>query len=420
MAVIFGFVCSRVSYIIIMKNRSLSSSTPSLSLAFFGFTLVGIAGGVTSVLLPSLDAFYHVGDATLGLLFLGTSLGYFLAALGSGLLAERLGLRWFLILGAIIVLVGQCGSGLRLPFVLLLCMRTLVGFGIGIIETGFNVFVTAQPRHTVLLNYLHAFYGVGALLSPLIASNMLAFYWPWYSVYLLTGVLSLPLALGVALLLRVPLQLQERAVQKDEPLKENVLRATLRYPVLWLAILFLLVYVGIEVSIGNWSYTFLLGARHQGTLLAGWIVSGFWLGLTLGRFALQAIAERFGMGVKALLYACILAILLGLLLVWLIPLDSITAFGFCLIGLGLAPIYPITVALTPQLVPARLNTSAIGLMVSMSTIGLALFPWMAGVLSQAFGIWTLLPYSLLLTLLLLGIWRFLARKTTGDTHSSTT
>jgi fucose permease len=394
------------------KAKSSPSSRTShapMNLAFFGFALIGMNGGANGVLLPSLSAFYHVGDATIGLLFLVSSLGYFLSALSSGLLAERLGLRWLLFLGAITFLLGLLGFGVELPFILLLPSRMLIGLGVGLIETGFNVYVSTQPRHTTLLNYLHAFYGVGALVGPLLASAILALLWGWNIVYILMGALSLPLLLGLSILFSFPhAETPDRIEEK--PVSENVLSATLKLPVVWLAGLFLLVYVGIEVSLGNWSYSFLLEARQQGTVSAGWIVSGFWLGLTLGRFIIQPLSERLGFSTKALMYACMLGIAIGLLLIWLVPLGAIAALGFFFIGFSLAPIYPLMVAITPKLVPARLGPSAIGLLVSVSIIGLALFPWVAGILAQGLGIWTLLPYTLVLTIILIGLWGYLAKQ----------
>ncbi len=388
-----------------------TSHTPlaPINLAFFGFILIGLNGGANGVLLPSMSAFYHVGDATIGLLFLVSSLGYFLSALGSGLLTERLGLRWLLILGTFTFILGLLGFSVELPFILLLPSRLLLGLGVGLIETGFNVYVSARPRHTTLLNYLHAFYGVGALLGPLLASSILALLWGWNIVYLLMVAVSFPLLLGLIILFDTPRTVMPVSIEEPSA-SGNVLSATLKLPVVWFAGLFLLVYVGIEVSLGNWSYSFLLAARQQGTVTAGWIVSGFWLGLTLGRFIIQPVSERLGVSTKALMYVCMLGIVIGLLLIWLVPLGAIAAIGFFFIGFSLAPIYPLMVAITPKLVPARLGPSAIGLLVSVSIIGLAIFPWVAGILAQFLGIWTLLPYTLVLTIILIGLWGYLAQQ----------
>jgi len=388
----------------LMKVTSSPSLRLPVGLAFFGFVLIGMNGGANGILLPSLSAFYSVGDAIIGLLFLVSSLGYFLSALSSGLLTQRLGLRWVLLIGAMTFLFGILPFGLKLPLFLLLPARLMLGFGIGMLETGLNIYVTALPRSTLLLNYLHAFYGVGALVGPIAASLILALQWGWNSVYLFLGGLNLLLLLGFGVLFG-PVQLDASAQEGEQSPSRNVLSTTLRLPVIWLAALFLLVYVGVEVRLGNWSYSFLLENRHEGTLLAGEIVSGYWLGLTLGRFLLQNLAERLGVGTTGLMYACVTGVGIGLLLIWFIPAGVMAALGFCFIGFSLGPIYPLTVAIAPKLVPAHLGPSAIGLLVSVSIIGLAVFPWAAGVLAQFLGIWTLLPYTHGLTIIMFAIWR---------------
>ena len=385
----------------------IKSSILAVWLAFFGFVLVGLNGGANGILLPSLSAFYHVGDAVIGLLFLLSSCGYFLSALSSSLFTERIGLRWFLVLGSIALLVGLLPFGLQMPFWLLLMARLLAGFGIGIIETGLNVYITSLPRNTSLLNTLHAFYGAGALLGPLIASAILASSWGWQSVYWLMAGLSLLLVFGFTMLFSSSQHITIK--EEGQADKENVLTATLKLPIVWIVTIFLLVYVGLEVSLGNWAYSFLTESRHQGTVLASWVVSGFWLGLTLGRFTLYRLAERIGVSARKLMTLCIIGIGISLLLIWFLPSSIVAVVGFCLVGFGLAPIYPMTVAFTPTLVPARLSASAIGILVSVSILGLALFPWIAGIAAQFVGIWTLLPYSLVLTVVLIGFWYTLTR-----------
>src|SRR5258708_18632712 len=91
----------------------------SIWLSFFGFLLVGLGGGAGGVLLPSLGAFYHQGDAVLGTLFLVSALSYAVSSVSCGPLAERLGLRWLLMLGICVLLVCLLGVILELPFAFL-------------------------------------------------------------------------------------------------------------------------------------------------------------------------------------------------------------------------------------------------------------------------------------------------------------
>jgi len=389
----------------------LKQSYLRMGIAFFGFALIGANGGAAGVVLPSLSSYYQVDKSVVGLLFLASSTGYFLSAFSSSLLLEKLGPRRFLMMGALTFLLGTLTIGLKPPFVAILATRLFLGFGIAIIETGLNAYVVALPRSTSLLNSLHAFYGAGALFGPVVAAAILAMNWGWNSVYLTWTLLSLPLLLGFAIVFSHQLPAASNR-KEEEAATGNVLIAALRLPVVWWASLFLLLYVGIEVSLGNWSYSFLIEGRHQQVLLSSLTVSGYWLGLTLGRFTLSNIAERLGIGNVFLIYNCMAGIVIGVLIIWLFPVEVAAAVGFCFIGFSLGPIYPTTVALMPDLVPSRLVPSAIGFLVSMSILGIAVFPWLAGILAQRTGIWSLLPYTIILTISMLLFWWIIFRGST--------
>jgi fucose permease len=196
--------------------------------------------------------------------------------------------------------------------------------------------------------------------------------------------------------------------QAEQHIAENVTIAVLKLAAVWLGALFLFLYVGTEISVGNWSYSFLLEDRHQGTLLAGWVVSGYWFGLTLGRFLINTIAERLHLGIAAMLYACLIGIGISALLVWFIP--SLQILGFCLIGFFMGPIFPSMIAVVPYLVPGRLVPSAIGFLVGTSVVGGALFPWLVGTLAQYIGIWALLPCTIALTVIMFSNWWAITRR----------
>lgn len=388
-----------------------AASRPQLGTAFFGFVLIGVASGAWGVLLPSLSAYYNVDKSVVGLLFFASAVGYFLSALGTGFLTAKLGQRWYLVTGTATFMLCCVLLALKLPFALVLFIRLFQGMATGILEAGLNLFVAALPNNTALLNYLHAFYGVGALVGPLIASTILAFSWGWNTAILIWTFLALPLLIGLLALFRHQSSGVAHEGQTGEG--ENGLLAALKIPVVWLATLFLLFYVGVEVSLGSWGYTFLLENRHESDLLAGGIVSGYWLGLTLGRFILNNIAGRLRLGLSGLMYTCMGGIVLGILMIWLIPGVVASAVAFCLTGLSLGPIYPSTVALVPDIVPSRMVSSAIGFLVGLSILGVALFPWIAGTLAQYTGIWSLLPYSVGLTVIMLALWWTIRRGSQG-------
>ena len=391
-----------------MKDLSTRFARLSIGLSFYSFALVGLSVGIGGVILKSLSTYYHVGDAVLGTLFFVLYLSYSLSSFFCGPLAERLGLRWLLALGTSLFLLSTLGFIMKVPFALLEISYVCMGLGTGMVETGFNIFMSALPGRTLLINYLHAFYGVGSIFGPLLATGMLALLWGWNMIYVVLAILILLQFGGILLLLRAP-AVEKGPSQEQAPTQSNAFREALAQPLIWFTAIFLLVYSGVEICASSWGYTYLVENQVLGPLAAGWVVSGFGIGLTLGRFLIQPMAERKGVGVVTLMYTLIGGAIVSLLVTWLMPFGLLAGIGFCLLGLSLAPVYPLTVALVPKLVPERLVPSAIGVLVSVSISGLSVLPWLAGILAQFQGIWTLMPYLLILVLILLAFWISLAR-----------
>lgn len=373
-----------------------------IGLAFLAFVLIGANDGAFGVLLPSLQTAYGLDKASVSYLFLAGTAGYLIAALSSGGLVEWLGERRFLMLGTAILALAWLTLSQVPPLVVTVLMLLSIGCGLGILDAGLNAYVAGLPQSTALLNYLHAFYGGGALLGPLIAGALLNTGQPWSAVYWLWAGLATMVLLGVRLSFPA-----RPARSADEPDSPRLLRQALRLPVVWLASCFLLFYVGAEVSLGNWSYSYLTEERAQPTLLSSWIVSGFWMGLTVGRVALAQVAERIGSA--RLIQGCLAGVVLGVLLVWFSPFVALTAFGLWLAGFSLGPIFPSVIALMSTRVVARLLPTAIGFLASFGSMGAALFPWLAGNLAERAGLTTLLPYVAVLTMIMLGLWIALQR-----------
>ncbi len=373
-----------------------------VALAFFAFILIGANDGSLGVLLPSIRTHYRVDNSTIGLFFLCSTVGYFIASFNNGLLMEKLGNRLFLMVGTGTFLLGVCLLSLMPPFALLLGASLVLGMGLAMLDAGLNSYIAGLPGSTAMLNYLHAFYGIGAWLGPIVASSLLALQWGWNSVYLVWGGLSIFLLIGLGIFFG------SRPRQEKLPTEGNVLAMALRLRVVWLGALFLLFYVGSEVSLGSWSYSFLTEERHGALLLSGWVVSGYWLGLTLGRLSLAKVAQRIG--AQRLIELCLVGVVVGLLLVWLVPVEIVSAGALLLIGFSLGPIFPTTIALMSRLVSARILPSAIGFIASLGSMGGALFPWLAGNLAQHVGLWSLLPFVIILTVFMLGIWLALQKQ----------
>lgn len=377
-----------------------------VGLSFFAFILIGANDGAVGILLPSVIAHYGIDKATAGLLFAASTLGYLIAAFTSGLLLEWLGRRNMLALGTGGMMLGAAIFSTMPPFGVLFPVLFCIGFGVAILDAGLNAYIAGLPSSTGLLNYLHAFYGIGALIGPLVASTILALALGWNTTYLVWVAAGGVVLLGFLLLFqhdgRAPVaQVGAKQAQGEG----NILFVTLRMGLVWLAALFLLIYVGAEVSLGTWSYSLLTEDRNAAALISGWTVSGYWMGLTVGRIVLGRIAERAG--AARLIQWCLVGVAVGVALVWVAPTVALAAVGLWVTGFSLGPIFPSTIAVISERVAGRLQQSAIGFAASLGSLGAAFFPWLAGTLAQRVGLWTLLPFVGTLAVLMFALWMVL-------------
>ena len=240
---------------------------------------------------------------------------------------------------------------------------------------------------------------------------MLAAGLSWGAVYLVFAAAGVPLTVGFAL--RYPATLPTGGPDADPEVptaRASIFGAALRHPAVLASGLFLAVYVGVEISLGNWLYSLLVEDRGQGALLAGGVVSAYWMGFTLGRFVLSVLAERFGIGPADLAWGCLTVVMAAATTVWLVPGILTAGTGLVVLGFALGPIYPLTVAVLPRMAPRRLVPTAIGILVGVSVLGGAFFPWVAGTLADAAGLGSLLPYILLLGAALLANWWWISRR----------
>jgi fucose permease len=270
----------------------------------------GIHGRTGGVLLLAQMNDYGVDRPTIGITFLTGSAGFVLGSLSNGLLIRRLGVRMSLAVGVGAYALASLGLAARPPFAAFVAVQLVTGYGTGILESVLTAYLATLPGATTLLNRLHAFFGVGALIGPSFAAWMVGFA-PWTVVMLVLAVAAVPLVAGflIAYPRALPAEpgskpVEHRTEAGDSPASASHLVAALRDPGVRFGAAMLLVYVGLEVGVGNWGFSYLAQARGLGGTLAGYSVSGFWLGLTAGRFLISPVASRAGLGPGGMMYAC--------------------------------------------------------------------------------------------------------------------
>jgi fucose permease len=378
----------------------LAKKNPSLlliGLAFLGFISIGLPDGLLGVAWPSMRAFFQLPLDALGGLLVSYTIGYLLSSFSSGRLRSRFSVGVLIALSCLATGISLLGYALSAYWWIVLLFGILAGLGAGAIDAGLNTFAALHfsPR---IVNWLHAFYGIGAFSGPLLMTKVLAAGYSWQLGYIILGLGQLALALSFTAS-RKQWELGHREnttiAKEDERIST---RATLRLPVVWLSIAVFFVYTGIEAAAGAWAYSLFTEARGIAMMTAGTWVSLYWGGLTAGRIGAAIIAHRIS--APRLLRGCIVGQALGAVLLWASLSSLSSLLGLALIGLASAPIFPSLIAMTPARLGTRHTANGVGFQIAAAVLGQSLLPALLGILARAFGL-EIIPLTLLIAIFLL-------------------
>jgi fucose permease len=120
-----------------------------------------------------LEIYYGINYTVVSLLFLSPFLGYVTAALVNNRMSLRFGRRGAATIAPATRLVTYIVIAVHPPFAVIIVILVLAGFGSGHQDASYNVWLGTMNGATELLSFLHGFYGLGALLAPLIATSMI-------------------------------------------------------------------------------------------------------------------------------------------------------------------------------------------------------------------------------------------------------
>ncbi|KAG6013515.1 hypothetical protein E4U54_006640 [Claviceps lovelessii] len=355
-----------------------------------------------------LESHYNLSYTIVSLVFLSPFLGYVSSALLNNYLHHTLGQRGISLICGGCHLVAYLIIALHPPYGVLVLAFVLAGFGNGVADAAWNAWIGNLANSSELLGLLHGFYGVGGVVSPLIATTMITKAGlPWFSFYyIMIAMAGLEIIFLSCAFWSSSGTAYRRVYKTHETEHGTRLRDVLfKAPsarVSWVAALFLLCYVGVEVALGGWIVVFMLRVRQGEPFASGMSAVGFWLGITIGRVILGFVTPRLGIKLSTAVYIGTAA---GLeLIFWLVPQFYVSAVAVALQGFFLGPLFPNAVLVASKLLPRQHHVLVIGFAAAFGGCGAAMLPFVTGILAQTRGPQVLQPMVLSLLLVLLGIW----------------
>lgn len=374
-------------------------------LAYIAFISLGLPDGLLGVAWPSIRADFNLPLDALGGLIFSTMLGYLVSSFFSGRILSRLGVGN--LLAASCAATGFCLLGYTLSpaWWVMVALGLVAGLGAGAIDAGLNTYIAANHGET-LMQWLHASFGVGVTLGPLIMTGALNLFGAWRVGYWAVGPAQLLLAACFALTAARWKSQQKPPAEGETHLMDykTSLWSTLKQVGAWLSILLFFVYTGIELTLGYWVYSLLTEARGMVPGVAGLVTGSYWATFTVGR-VLAGIFTRRIPSHKLLTGAMLLA-LVGAVLLWWNPAEWVSLAGVALVGFAIAPIFPGLVSGTQGRVSAAHTANTIGMQISAAGLGIAALPSLAGALAQRTSLEIIPPYMAAMIVLLFILFTF--------------
>lgn len=343
--------------------RSLLTLGCFLAFFVFGFT-DNLKGPTLPAILTELNIDYAVG----GNILFGVYLGFLIATLVTGLLADRIGLKPVMLLAGACLLIGVSAYSLSTTAWMLSGSIFVIGAGLGALELGPNAIIVSLHRDHkgLFLNLMSVLHGLGSMLAPLFAGWLLSLGIGWRSVYRWDLVLVALFVINF-IFLRFPTaaetaRLDFRAVPR--------LLFSGRMPWFYLAIAF---YVAAEIGIASWLVVFLQQQHRLSVSASNQSLSLFFAMIMTGRFLGGFIVQRIGY-LRSIFLAS-----LGVVLFTAVGLfgPGRLYFFLPLTGLCLAIIFPTLTAAVTDASPANTNT-VLGLLFTFAGVGGLIGPWLVG------------------------------------------
>lgn len=312
-----------------------------------------------------------------------------ISSLFSPHLIKRLAVKWIVIISIILTICGLLGFSSVTQYWQLFIWAIPYGLGAGAIDAALNYYVASHYSSRVM-NFLHCFYGLGAVISPnimavaLMRSN-------WHTGYLWTAILQ-----GIILsicIFSLPLWNINKSEDSTEASETVGIIASLKIPGVILTLIAFFSYCAGEATSFLWTSSYFAETK---TNISSQLVASFgsliFGGLMIGRLIAGFIANK--LDDRQLIKSGLLIEAIGLILI-IIPTSRyfLAMIGFLLVGTGMGPIYPAIQHMVPINFGKKHAAAVIGLQMASAYIGSTFMPTVFGFIQQAIGIW-IMPYYL--------------------------
>ena len=340
------------------------------------------AFGTWGTRIPAIKHHVGIGNGQLGIAFSGLAIGLVVGTRVAGGVVDRFGSRPAIRVAIVVLCAVLIGPALADTLAALTAALFVLGAIGGFLDVAMNAHTVVVERGygRPIMSSVHALWSVGLLIGALTGAGAAALGLdPRLHFGIVAAALLLPSLLALGGLLAAGADL----VPEEAKLAPAFAKPPLLLPaVLLLGLVAFSSFVG-EGAAGEWSAVYLHDSLHTSAGVAATAFAAFSSTMAACRFASDRLQARFGP--VALVRAGSLIAAFGLGFALMIHAPAAAIIGFALLGVGFAPVVPITFS-------AAGNTGLgptgviLGRVVTMGYVGSIVGPIMIGAIAHATGL----------------------------------
>ena len=264
----------------------------------------------------------------------------------AGKVIRKFGTALVTFVSTLLTVIGLFIMSFAPNIVVMMFGAVVLGYGAGVIDTALNNYVSLhyKAQH---MNWLHAFWGVGVTISPLIMSFFLTGETgSWRNGYRIIALLQLSIAGVIAISLKKWRTIKESEIEEETSSKNGKgIIEILKMKGVFTSLLSQGLYCSMEFLLGTWGASFLVHIHSlQPDEAAKWI-SLYFCGITIGRIISGFISMKASD--NTMIRMGIAVSFIGIIIL-LLPLGRFSLCGLLLIGVGFGPIFPSILHSVPE------------------------------------------------------------------------
>ena len=370
-----------------------------LLIIYLIFISLGLPDSLIGSSWPAISQSLNVSESAQGIISFVSAVCTVISSFSTGQILKKISEKWVVIGSIFLTCIGLVCLSFSSNFIFLVLSMIPLGFGGGAIDTTLNNYVALNYK-AIHLNWLHAFWAIGASTSPLILSIFLSDINGWRSGALVLAAIQFSIFVIALCSISLWKMVEKNDLNREEETSNLSFLKSFKIRGVAFALIAFFAYIALESIAGVWFSSMMVFGLKISEDVASSYTSMFYIGIMIGRLISGVVSLKISDKNMIRIGESILFI--GTIILMMNFSIILMPIGLFIIGLGCGPIYPSIVHATPIRFTKKLSKDVMAIQTGCAYIANFTALPLFGVVAKSTS-FLILPYVILAFFILLAL-----------------